>query len=89
MINLSKSQMQIYELEQYGKGSVSVLAGSLVSDRYRDESALNFAVQKIMYLHDSLRIKIDDSDIEYEIKVTCSGVKAVPSPAIALVKPYL
>lgn len=64
MIQLSKAQKQIYEMEQYGQNGVSVLAGSLTSKQYRDIDALEYAVQKMIKVHDALRIRIDESEVE-------------------------
>ena len=62
MHHLSNPQKLIYDMEQYAKGSIAVICGSLITKGNKEISELEKAVNELYRRNDALRIHITETD---------------------------
>ena len=70
MLNLSKPQRLIYEMEKYAGGSIASICGSVLVQGQRNVSELQRAASEIYRLNEALRIQITERNGEIWQDVT-------------------
>lgn len=58
MINLSKPQKLIYDMEKFSGGAIAVICGCMLTSRKTDITEVKHAINEIYRLNDALRIRI-------------------------------
>ena len=62
IINLTKPQQLIYEMEKYSGGAISVICGSLLLNGNKNPYEIETAINELFKANDALRIRISESN---------------------------
>ena len=77
MMNLTKPQKLIYDMEKFAGGSIAVICGSMLTNGKREISELKRAVNEVYRLNDALRIRIVENAKGVSQSITAYAEKEI------------